>query len=164
MTDLVRTFLLTLNVVTLFAPRVFSQEVAPARLEVSSAGKVQSLKDTRELTVKYWLQELMLSALYRDVIQEVPVEEWQQRLSAPSRIYCSYSSTVSLAIPERETLAFDEVLLALPTDHYPDGILIKHAQRVLRLGKYDPWVLNRLMLESGIAPYPGLANVERALF
>ena len=163
MSDGGRKFLL-LSIAMLIASRVFSQEAVPPKLEVSNAGEIQKLEEARRSAVQYWFQDLMLSALYRNVIQEVPAEEWQRRLSAPSRIYCSYSSTVSLAIPERETLTFDEVLLSLPSDHYPDGILIKDAKRVLRLGKYDPWVLNKLMLESGVAPYPGLATVERALF
>lgn len=87
------------------------------KLEVVSSGRVLSLDDEHKERVKFWLQQLMLSALYRDVIQDSSLEEWQPGLASQSRI-----------------------------------------------NRVDPWVLQKLVNEAGLPPYPNLSAVERNLF
>jgi hypothetical protein len=135
-----------------------------ATLEITSAQRPVPLDESKQLLVKFWFQQLMLSALYRDVVQQSSLDEWQQRLSSQSHLHCRYSAVAILAIPERRTLTFDEALLPLSPEHYPDYIFIKRGQQVLRLAKYDPWVLHKLMSESGLPFYASLSKVERGLF
>ncbi len=137
---------------------------ADAKLEIVGAQRTQPSTEAEQLSIRFWLQQLMLSALHRDVVQESTAAEWEQKLSAPSRIYCRYSTPATLAIPERRTLVIDEVLLPLPTQRYPDFIFVKQGQRVLRLSKHDPWVLHKLVSVSGFSLYNSLATVERTLF
>jgi hypothetical protein len=134
------------------------------RLEVTSVGKVLSLDDERQEDVKFWLQQLMLSALYHGVIEESSLGEWQQRLASHSRIHCVYGATATLAIPERSKLTFDEALMSTAGRGYPDFIFIKHGEHVLKLAKYDPWVLQKLVTEARLPPYPGLSGVQRQRF
>ena len=110
------------------------------------------------------MPQLALSALYRDVVQDSSTEEWQKALASPSRIHCWYDTTAMLALPERRTLVFDEILLPLSGDRYPAYLYVRRGEHVLRLAKYDPWVLHKLVSESGLSLYPQLANVERGLF
>ena len=133
--------------------------------EVSSAGARQALDEARELKVKFWLQQLMLSALYGDAIFASSAEEWQRLRWSPSRIHWRFPSTQTLAIPERRVLTFEQVLLPFPPGrHYPADIFIRTGDSVLRLTKYDPWVLQKLISESGLPPIDSLSNIERALF
>jgi hypothetical protein len=133
--------------------------------EVTYSGRTQSLDEATQLSAKFWLQQLMLSALYRDVVQDSSLDEWQQQSKAQSRIYCRYSSQATLAIPERRTLNFDEVLLPLPSGEYPAFVFVRHGRSVLRLAKYDPWVFHKLVSEAALPGYESLsAGVERALF
>ncbi len=132
------------------------------RLDVVTAGRGLSFDDNQELSIKFWLQQLMLSALYRGVIQDSSREEWTRQLSSQSRIHYSYPTTVTLAIPERRTLTFDEALVSV-TDSYPDFVFIRHGVHVLRLGKYDPWVFHKLVSEAGMST-PAESAVERGLF
>lgn len=133
--------------------------------EVSRDGARQTLDEPGELKVKFWLQQLMLSALYRDVILDSSAEEWQRLLASPSRIHWRFPSTATLAIPERKVLTFDEVLLPIPQGRsYPMDIFVRSGERVLRLAKYDPWVLQKLLCESGLPPIESLSKIERALF
>jgi hypothetical protein len=157
---------LIIGAVTTFALQACSEDSLhpPATLEVTNAGHVQSLDASKQDLVRFWFQQLMLSALYRDVVQDSSPDEWQKRLSSQSRIYCHYSSVATLAIPERRTLTFDEALLPLPSEDYPDYIFIKRGEHVVRLAKYDPWVLHKLVAESGFSLYERLSTVERGLF
>jgi hypothetical protein len=136
-----------------------------ATIEMANAGRVTALDSAEtQPRVQYWLQQLMLSTLVRDVIQASSIAEWQHELLSASRIHLRYGHTVTLAIPERRALTFSEVLLPLPSDHYPDYVYIKRGRQVLRLAKYDPWVLHKLVSEAGLSLYEQLANVERGLF
>jgi hypothetical protein len=130
----------------------------------SNNDKVPMFDDQKDLTLMFWVQQLILSALYRNVIQDSSPDEWQRQLAASTRIHCRYSSVVALAIPERPTLSFDEALLPLQSDSYPSYIFIKEGQRVQRLAKYDPWVLHKLVVEANLPLYKSLSRVERGLF
>ena len=105
-----------------------------------------------------------MSAVYRFAPQDSSLEEWQKQASSPSRIHCRYASAVSIALPETRSLTFNEALVPLPSDSYPDYILIKEGQRVWQLAKYDPWVVRKLVSESGFSLYDHLPPVERRLF
>jgi hypothetical protein len=126
--------------------------------------KMPMFDEQKDLTLMFWVQQLMLSALYRNGVQNSSTDEWQRQLAAPTRIHCRYSSVVALAIPERPTLSFDEALLPLQSDSYPIYIFIKQGQRVQRLAKYDPWVLHKLVVEANLPFYENLSRVERGLF
>jgi hypothetical protein len=146
--------------VMVFAVPAFAEPT----LQVFSDNQVISIGAGKDRGITFWLQQLMLSALYRNVVQDSAVQEWQRNLSAPTRIHCRYSSLATLAIPERPTLSFDEVLLPMPSEGYPEYIFIKRGSHVLRLAKYDPWVLYKLDSESGLSRYEGLSTVERGQF
>jgi hypothetical protein len=149
-----------------FAVQAFAEESIPPppRLEVVSENQVVWFDAQKQLSITFWLQQMMLSALYRNVVQDSSLQEWQRHLAAPTRIHCRYSSLATLAIPERQTLSFEEVLLPMSAERYPDYIFIKRGSKVLRLAKYDPWVLYKLDSESGLSRYERLSTVERALF
>ena len=135
-----------------------------ATVEVIGSKQLLTRDESQQDALEFWLQQLMLSALYRDVVQDSSVNEWEQQLSAPTRIHCHYSSSATLAIPERKSLSFDEVPVPLPSEQYPDYVFIKRGQQVQRLAKYDPWVLRKLLSEAGLPVYESLSDVERALF
>jgi hypothetical protein len=147
-------------VVMAFAVPAFAEPT----LQVVSENQVISIGAGKDRGITFWLQQLMLSALYRNVVQDSSLEEWQRNLSAPTRIHCRYSSLATLAIPERQALSFEEVLLPMPSERFPDYIFIKHGSKVLRLAKYDPWVLYKLDSESGLSRYERLSAVERTSF
>lgn len=133
-------------------------------LSIAAAGRVSQVDEAKELSTKFWLQQLMLTALYRNVVQDASMEEWQRGLAAPFQIQCRYATPATLALPERQVMVFEEVLLPLPEERYPPYIFIRQGSRVLRLAKYDPWVLHKLVSVAGLSLYPALANIERDLF
>jgi len=135
----------------------------PPVLEVTTQRHAVTLDDSKQVLIRFWLQELMLSALYRNVIQESSLAEWQKEVASDSSIHCKYRSEAALALPERRTLNFDEVLLTLPSVGYP-GIFIRRGEHVLSLSMYDPWVLHKLISECGISMYQNLSTVQRGLF
>jgi hypothetical protein len=122
-----------------------------ARLEVKTASQAVSLDSPKELTAKFWLQQLVLSALYRDVVQDSTVSEWATALQAEATIHCRYPANSLLAIPERRTLTFDEILLPVPTSGWPAYVYLKHGSTYTRVAKYDPWVLEKLKVEAGLS-------------
>jgi hypothetical protein len=133
-------------------------------LTVLSFGQPQTLDETSQQEVRFWLQQLMLSCLMSNVVQESSPEEWGRRLAWPKHLHCRYGRTATLAIPERDRiLEFDEVLLPL-TESYPDYIFVKRGPQVLRLAKYDPWVLHQLVSAIGLPLYQDLTKVERHHF
>ena len=130
---------------------------------VTSGGSETKLSESKDLTVKFWLQQLVLSALYRNVVQESTVDEWQRQVNALPRISCEYPVDTKIAIPERQTLAFSHLLVPLSGGDYPAYIYLRQGDHVLRLAKYDPWVFQKLMVESGLAPSDRL-TAPRFLF
>jgi hypothetical protein len=60
-------------------------------------------------------------------------------------------------------LTFEEVLLPLSASLYPDYIYLRQGEHVQRVAKYDPWVIEKLLIEAGLPP-PGAPTVPRALF
>jgi hypothetical protein len=147
----------------MFGLAAFSQPQGTV-FEVTYSGQTLSLDEPTLLSAKFWLQQLMLSALYRDVVQDSSLDEWQQQMKVQTRVYCRYSSQATLAIPERRTLVFDEVLLPLPSGGYPSYVFVRQGRSVLRLAKYDPWVFHKLVSEAALPGYESLSRVERALF
>jgi hypothetical protein len=136
----------------------------PARLSVFASDGVETkLTESKNLAVKFWLQQLVLSALYRDVVLESSLDEWQRQVNVLPRISCDYPLETRIAIPERRTLEFEQVLLPLAGGGYPAFIYLRQGSLVLRLAKYDPWVLQKLMVESGLAPLEKL-TAPRFLF
>jgi hypothetical protein len=103
------------------------------------------------LAVKFWLQQLVLSALYRDVVQDSSVSEWTTALRAKATIHCRYPANSLLALPERRTLTFDEILLPVPASGSPAYVYLKHGSTYTRVAKYDPWVLGKLKVEAGLS-------------
>lgn len=122
-----------------------------ARLEVKTAGHLVSLDSPKDLAVKFWLQQLVLSALYRDVVQDSTVNEWTTAWQAEATIHCRYPAHSLLAMPERQTLTFDEILLPVPASGWPTYVYLKHGATYTRVAKYDPWVFGKLMVEAGLS-------------
>lgn len=161
------TFLALLLSLPMFATAALAQDVDRnvGVLEVISADQALRLNADQELSIKFWLQQLMLSALYRNVVLKSDLAAWREQITAEPRIHCSYPFPTSLAIPERQTVTFDEVLLPLDTGTYPDYIYVKRGDVVLRLAKYDPWVFHKLIFEAGLPDNDRLKEgVERTLF
>jgi hypothetical protein len=141
-----------------------SNAAEPVRLSVfASDGGEAKLTESKNLAVKFWLQQLVLSALYRDVVLESSLDEWQRQVDVLPRISCEYPLDTKIAIPEKRTLEFEQVLLPLAGGGYPAFIYLRQGDRVLRLAKYDPWVLQKLMVESGLLPLEKL-TAPRFLF
>lgn len=162
-----KTLLALLLSVPLFATTAIGQDADRnvGVLEIISAGQPLRPSAEQELSVKFWLQQLILSALYRHVVHESDLSAWHEHVAARSRIHCRYPSPAALAIPERQTVTFDEVLLPLDTGTYPSDIYVKRGDAVLRLAKYDPWVFHKLVLEAGLPVNERLKRgVERTLF
>jgi hypothetical protein len=134
-----------------------------ARLEVKTAGQSVTLDSPRDLAVKFWLQQLVLSALYRDVVQDSTVSEWTTALQAEATIHCRYPAHSLLAMPERRTLTFDEILLPVPASGLPAYVYLKHGSTYTRVAKYDPWVLEKLKVEAGLSTKLE-PNISRGLF
>jgi hypothetical protein len=136
---------------------------AVGKLEVAVAGQVQKLDEPKQLLIKFWFHQLMLSALYRDVVYDSSLEEWRRQLSLQSRIHCTYPTLATLAIPERQILTFDEALMSATKD-YPEFVYVRRGSQVMKLGKYDPWVFHKLLSETGILRPSMNPPIERALF
>jgi len=122
-----------------------------ARLEVKTAGQSVSLDPSKDVAVKFWLQQLVLSALYRDVVQDSTASEWATALKAKAIIHCRYPANSLLAIPERRTLTFDEILLPVPASGSPAYVYLKHGSTYTRVAKYDPWVLGKIKIDAGLS-------------
>lgn len=126
-------------------------------------GSVQSSTDAKDLLVKFWLQQLALSALYRMDVASATSTEWQQAANFRSRIHCRYPDDSHIALPERQLLTFEEMIVPLPERGYPDFIYLKHGEHYSRLTKYDPWIFWKLEVEAGFADeIPD--TITRALF
>ena len=143
-----QTLLMLLLIVT--APIEASADES-ARLEVKTAAKSVTLDSSKDLAVKFWLQQLVLSGLYRNVVQDSTVSEWTTALQVEATIHCRYPANSLLAIPERQTLTFDEILLPVPASGPPAYVYLKHGSTYTRVAKYDPWVLGKLKVEAGLS-------------
>lgn len=133
------------------------------QLEVKTAGQSVSLNAPEDLAVRFWLQQLVLSALYRNVVQDSTAIEWSDALKAETTILCRYPANSLLAIPERPTLTFDEILLPLPAGGSPAYVYLKHGSSYTRVAKFDPWVLGKLKVEAGLLAKLD-PTVDRGLF
>ena len=148
----------------LFTAFAGAGEQPSSKLTVTTPNsRAVSFTNSKDLTVKFWLQQLALSALYRDVIAEASAEEWAQAEKSPSKIHCVYPPQSHIAIPERQLLTFEEIVVPFTEEGYPAYIFLKHGGQYLRLAKYDPWILWKLKVEAGLADeMPG--SVPRTLF
>jgi len=136
-------------------------------LEIRNGDKVvtiDQLSEQKTHVIKFWLQKLMIHALYRNVVLESSLSEWQEKMKGDALLYCRYPSTATLAIPERRTLEFDEVLLPMGPPLHLDYIYLKRGEVVLRLAKWDPWVYYKLATESGGRTPETWSQLERHLF
>lgn len=140
-----------------------AQSISRPTLEIVAAGQPSPVASVHEDAAEFWLQQLTLSALYRDAITTASVDEWAEQLAARSRLHLVYPTTATLAAPGRRVLEIDEVLVPL-TRTYPDYVFVRHGDQVLRLAKYDPWVFRKLMTEAEPALAASLPVVERGLF
>lgn len=122
-----------------------------ARIEIRTAGQEVSLDSPKQLAVKFWLQQLVLSALYRDVVQTSTASEWAAAAAAETIVHGRYPVDSLLAIPERQTLTFDEILMPMPASGSPAYIYLKHGSTYTRVAKFDPWVLGKLKVEAGLS-------------
>ena len=126
-------------------------------------GGLESFTDSKDLAVKFWLQQLALSALYRNDVAGATWADWQRAANFQSKIHCLYPSGSHIALPERQLLTFDEIVVGVPERGYPDFIYLKHGESYSRLAKYDPWIFWKLKVEAGFADkVPD--TIARALF
>jgi hypothetical protein len=133
-------------------------------LTITTSGRTaESLSEAKDLAVKFWLQQLALSALYRNSFDDGSSADWERATSSPSRIHCLYPPNTRIALPERQLLTFEEIVVPIPQNGYPDFIYVKHGESISRLAKYDPWLYWRLKVEVGVADKIPEA-IARALF
>ena len=155
---------LGLLVSALFSGLAAADERAASMLTVTTSGRdAESMTGSKGLTMKFWLQQLALSALYRNGVESASAADWERAAQSPSRIHCLYPANSHLALPEHPLLTFEEIVLAIPERSYPDFIYLKHGESYSRLAKYDPWLFWKLKVELGMTdkiPAP----IVRALF
>jgi hypothetical protein len=126
-------------------------------------GQRVALSETKDATAKFWLQQLTLSALYRNVVEDSDEAEWSKAMLSSQSIFCRYPANSKLALPERPLLSFDEILVPLPDQGGPSYVLLKHGAEYKRVAKFDPWVLEKLKIEVGLLAR-GEPSVPRTLF
>lgn len=137
-----------------------------ALVELVVADNTRHFDQDQERVVNYWLTQLMLSALYQNIVTPSDLRDWKQRMTAPIRLHVRYSARATLAIPGVPVLEFDEVLLPLqPPSQFqsnaPDFIYLKRDNSVTRMAMYDPWVYVKLATEAGIPVHPRSLTVKR---
>jgi hypothetical protein len=125
-------------------------------------GEAAALDEGQDLAAKFWLQQLVVSALYRDAVEDSTLADWAQVSQALPNIRCVYQGKARIAIPERRELSFEEVVVPVPQRGFPAFIYLKTGSTVLRLAKYDPWVFEKLKFEAGLSSAPPQA--KRGLF
>jgi len=135
-----------------------------SKLTVTAAGeRVGSFAGSKDLAVKFWLQQLALSALYSNDVESATSADWERAASFPSKIHCVYPTDSHIGLPERQLLTFDEIVVPIADKGYPDFIYLKHDESYFRLAKYDPWLFWKLKAEAGLAEkVPD--TIARALF
>jgi hypothetical protein len=164
MEPIMKPMVLGLMVSALLSGLSVAGESPGSTLTVTTSGQVaKSLIDSKDLAVKFWLQQLALSALYRNNFDAATSQDWEQATESPSRIHCLYPANTRIALPERELLSFEEILVPIPESGYPDFIYVKHGESFSRLAKYDPWIYWRLKVEVGLADKIP-ETIPRALF
>jgi hypothetical protein len=133
-------------------------------LTVTTSGRnAESFSDSKDLAVKFWLQQLALSALYRNDVEGASSADWERAANSSSKIHCLYPANTHIALPERQLLTFEEIVAPIPEKGYPDFIYIRHGESFSRLAKYDPWLFWKLKVEVGIADKVP-ETIARALF
>ena len=139
-------------------------EHSDSTLTVTISGQnAESFAGSKGLAVKFWIQQLALSALYRNDVESASASDWERAAKSPSKIHCSYPANSHMALPERQLLTFEEIVVPIPERGYPDFIYLKHGESYSRLAKYDPWLFWKLKVEVGIADKVP-ETIDRALF
>lgn len=90
--------------------------------------------------MKFWLQQLALSALYRNVVDTASSSDWERAINSSYKIRCLYPANTHIGLPERQLLTFEEIVVPIPETGLPAFIYLKHGESFLRLAKYDPWL------------------------
>src|SRR5687768_16814582 len=109
-------------------------ESPSSTLTVTGAGgKTEAFSGPKDLAVKFWFQQLALSALYRNDFDSATAAEWERAINSPSKIHCMYPPGSHIALPERQLLTFDEIALPIAGQGYPDFIYVKHGDNYSRL-------------------------------
>jgi hypothetical protein len=153
--------LLVSALLSAFANACESPSSTPTGSGVS--GKTEASSGPKDLAVKFWFQQLALSALYRNDVESATAADWDWAINFSSKIHCIYPPGSHIALPERQLLTFDEIVLPIAGQKYPDFIYLKHRDSYSRLAKYDPWLFWRLKVEVGLADkVPD--TIDRALF
>ena len=157
------TILRTLLCAAVITSTAWGEEVSPTTkiLEVVATAETRALDEEAQTRIKFWLQQLMLSALYQDLVTESSATEWEEYRHAQTRIYCRYASRATLGIPERPVLVFDEVLLPWAPANTLHWIFVKKDDEVRRLVFWDPWVYAQLVSAAGIPLHPSWQHVQR---
>jgi hypothetical protein len=156
---ILRTLLLALVLVSPAWGEVIPR--APSILEVVVDGEAKDFDSERQTRIKFWLQQLMLSALSQDLMTESGPPEWDEFRQVPKRIYYRYASRATLAIPERPVLIFDEVLLPWHPADTLHWIFVKKDDEVRRLVFWDPWVYVQLITAAEFPTHPRYQHVQR---
>lgn len=151
-------------IIAVLASHAIPSEPATSRLEVVLAeGQTIPHDEASDLMIKFWLQQLVLSGLYRNVVLDSTSEDWSKAQEARPRIHCIYPADSHIALPERPMLTFDEILVPVPERGYADFVYLRSGTKYFRVAKYNPWVFQKLRLESGISGEMD-PNVPRSLF
>ena len=141
-----------------------ARENPGSTLTVTISGQTaETLAEPKDLRVKFWLQQLALSALYRNNFNAASSADWERATNSPSKIHCSYPPNTHIAIPERQLLAFEEIVVPIPEKGYPAFMYVKHGESFSRLASYDPWLYWQLKVEVGIVDKIP-ETIARALF
>lgn len=146
-----RRIIIALVISTALSGIASAAERPASELTVTAAGgRVESFTGSKDLSVKFWLQQLALSALYRNDVESSTSAEWDQAGRFASKIHCAYPSGSHIALPERQVLTFDEILVPIGDREYPEFIYLKNGESYSRLAKYDPWLFWKLKAEAGL--------------
>jgi hypothetical protein len=114
-------------------------------------GQTKTFTGSKDLAVKFWLQQLAVSALYRNDLESATSSEWDRAVSSPSKIRGVYPAESHIALPERHLVTFEEIVVAITGREWPDFIYLRDGDHYSRLAKYDPWVFWKLKVELGLA-------------
>jgi hypothetical protein len=164
MEPIMKPIVIWLVILGLLCGSAVSGERPDSTLSVTTAGRTAgSFVESKDLAVKFWLQQLALSALYSNVVNTASSAEWERAMNSPSKIHCLYPANTNIGLPERQLLIFEEIVAPIPESGYPDFIFLKHGESFTRLAKYDPWLYWKLKVEVGIADKIP-ETISRALF
>src|SRR5690349_15870631 len=134
MEPIMKPIVVGLLVSALLCGSAVSGERPASTLTVTTAGQTAgSFVESKDLAVKFWLQQLALSALYRNVVDTASSADWERAMNSPYKIHCLYPANTHIGLPERQLLTFDEIVAPIPETGFPAFIYLKHGESFLRL-------------------------------